>query len=43
MKIRELISQLNVQYMLHGDIDVFVNNYEILCVGYDDDAVNIEG
>lgn len=45
MNISELISQLEVFRMKHGEIDVFVNDYEIIQVGYDDDddVVNIEG
>ena len=45
MSISELISQLNTLRMKYGEIDVFVNDYEIMLVCYDDDdnAVNIEG
>lgn len=45
MNISELISQLNALRMKYGEIDVFVNNYEIILVSYDDDdnVINIEG
>lgn len=45
MNISELISQLNTFRMKYGEIDVFVNGYEIILVSYDDEdnAINIEG
>ena len=45
MTISELISQLETLRIKYGEIDVFVNDYEIILVDYDDNdnVVNIEG
>ncbi len=45
MTISDLVSQLNVLRDEHGDIDIFVNGYEIINVEYngEDDTVDIVG
>ena len=45
MSISELISQLSTLRMKYGEVDVFVNDYEIILVSYDDEdnVINIEG
>ncbi len=45
MTISEVISKLGFLRMKHGDIDVFVNDYEIIKISYDeeDKVIQIEG